>query len=139
LRARTLAAWLTRAQNEWPRVHIEAVEAAPAAEIKVGAQLRTRVWVHLGGLAPDEVNVELCVGRLNADGEITAMVAVPMQAVSTGENGSYLFEATTVPCCRSGLHGYTARVLPFHPDLKRSFVPGLIVWADPDARIAAVV
>ena len=29
----------------------------------------------------------------------------------------------------SGLHGYTVRVLPHHPNLVTPFLPGLIAWA----------
>jgi starch phosphorylase len=46
------------------------------------------------------------------------------------ENGAYVFEAGGVPCCRSGLQGYTIRVLPHHALLSTPFVPGLINWAN---------
>ncbi|MBI4873913.1 MAG: hypothetical protein HY822_04680, partial [Acidobacteria bacterium] len=40
-------------------------------------------------------------------------------------------EATGVVCGKSGRHGYTVRVMPYHRDLTTPFLPGLIVWADP--------
>jgi hypothetical protein len=45
------------------------------------------------------------------------------------EKDSCLYEVEAVPCCGSGRHGYTARLLPRHPNLKHPFVPGLIAWA----------
>jgi len=87
-----------------------------------------RACVRLGELTPDDVGVELYIGRLNADGEFADPVAIPMRA-SGGGNGLWSFEAATVPCSRSGLHGYTVRVMPFHPDEARSMMPGLIAWA----------
>jgi len=37
---------------------------------------------------------------------------------------------------RSGLHGFTVRVRPNHPDMSVAFLPGLICWAD-ESRIAS--
>jgi starch phosphorylase len=52
-----------------------------------------------------------------------------MRHTASPGNGEHVFEATGVPCCRSGLQGYTVRVLPHHPELAAPFVPGLITWA----------
>jgi hypothetical protein len=41
-----------------------------------------------------------------------------------------LYEVRMVPCCGSGRHGYTARVMPRHPDPKHPFAMGLITWAN---------
>jgi hypothetical protein len=43
--------------------------------------------------------------------------------------GDYVYAGETTPA-ESGLHGFTIRVRPSHPDLWTSFVPGLIAWAD---------
>jgi starch phosphorylase len=53
-----------------------------------------------------------------------------MQPAGQSPEGLGIFEAAAVPCSRSGLHGYTVRVLPFHPDEPKAFLPGLITWAD---------
>jgi hypothetical protein len=53
-----------------------------------------------------------------------------MNVVSQTGDGEYFFEATDVVCGASGRHGYTVRVLPYHPDLTTPFLPGLILWAD---------
>jgi starch phosphorylase len=82
----------------------------------------------LGELAPEEVAVELYLGRLNADGEFTDPLAIPMR-VAGGGGGRWTFEALTVPCRHSGTHGYTVRVMPFHPDEPRTMIPGVIAWA----------
>jgi starch phosphorylase len=66
---------------------------------------------------------------VNAEDEIMDGQATPMQAVGAYQEECCLFEATAPPCQYSGRHGYTVRVLPYHPDLTTSFVPGLIVWA----------
>jgi glycogen phosphorylase len=87
-----------------------------------------RAVLHLGSLTPEDVAVELFLGRLNAAGELVETTTIPMQAAGGG-GGRYLFDVTT-SCPRSGLHGYTVRVRPNHADLAVPFLPGLIVWAD---------
>jgi hypothetical protein len=52
-----------------------------------------------------------------------------MELAGRADDGGYLFEAKAVACYGSGLHGYTVRVRPSHPDLITAFLPGLILWA----------
>ena len=89
-----------------------------------------------------EIEGELQRWRLAARGpkrnflllcEMTDALAIPMQPAG-GQEGVQLFEATAVPCRRSGLHGYTVRVLPFHADEARDFLPRLIAWAEGSAH-----
>ncbi len=128
-RAKALAAWKARVREHWPQVRIETVDVGPFAELQVGSEVHARARVHLGVLAPEDVAVELYLGRVDADGEIVEAEATPMQSIEAGGKGNYLFEANAIPCRKSGLHGYTVRVLPHHPDLATPFLPGLIVWA----------
>ncbi len=130
-RARALAAWLERVRAAWPQVRVEAVESR-LRELKVGERLTVRVRVHLGELTPDDVNVEMYLGRVDADGEIQDAAVAGMQATGERSGGSWVFQGSAAPCCRSGRHGYTVRVLPSHPDLTVAFLPGLITWAGPD-------
>jgi hypothetical protein len=60
-----------------------------------------------------------------------------MVASTEGPNGVWTFNAITVPCPRSGLHGYTVRVTPFHPDTPKAFLPGLITWAGASMQAAS--
>ncbi len=122
--ARSLASWLDLVRREWPQVKIEALEEGPASEAKVGDMVAVRARLCLGALSPEDVTVELYLGALNAQGELTEPASFPMPHI-----GGNAFEARGVPCCRSGLQGYTVRVLPHHPNLAARFVPGLITWA----------
>ena len=127
--ARALASWMSLVRQEWPQVRVEALEEGPAGQAKVGDLVGVRARLRLGALAPADVIVELYLGALDAAGELVQPASFPMRhAVSPGY-GEHVFEATGVPCCRSGLQGYTVRVLPHHPDLAARFVPGLITWA----------
>ncbi len=128
-RARTLADWAARIAANWSAVGVTRVDGNAAAEMSVGDPLKVKAAVRLGALAPDDVSVELIMGRLDADGAFADPVAHPMRAAGRDPAGDCLFEAATVPCCRSGRHGFTVRVIPFHSDEARSLLPGLIVWA----------
>ncbi len=128
-RAKALASWMYRILAGWSQVRVELVEAESFTELQVGNKFRTRARVHLGSLTPDDVRVEVYMGRLDAAGEIVEAEATLMQPVGPDGKGSYLFEASAVTCLASGRHGYTFRVLPHHPDLVTPFLPGLIAWA----------
>jgi glycogen phosphorylase len=99
-----------------------------------------RARVYLGNLSPADVSVQLYDGSVNAAGMIITGQAVEMQAVTDGRAsgggpaggaqtaGVYLYEGA-IPCRSSGLHGYSVRIVPAHPDLSSQFEPGLITWA----------
>ncbi len=127
--SRALAAWISMVRREWPQVRVEAIEDGPANEAKVGDLAGVRARLRLGALAPTDVTVELYLGALDAAGEIIHPATFPMHHTDSPGNGEHVFESAAVPCCRSGLQGYTLRVLPHHPDLAARFVPGLITWA----------
>ncbi|GAB4547791.1 MAG: glycosyltransferase family 1 protein [Anaerolineae bacterium] len=128
-RARALAEWKTRIHANWAQVRVERVEAGALEQLQVGDRLSARAQVFLGTLTPDDVRVELYLGRVNAAGDFVEAEATPMLPVAQDQAGNYTFEANEVACFTSGRHGYTVRVVPHHPDMAREFLPGLIVWA----------
>jgi starch phosphorylase len=127
--ARSLAAWKDRVRDQWSKVRIESVTSGSLDEAQVNSEIKAQAEVSLGGLTPDDVSIELYVGLVNADGEIIGARAIPMLPVGGAGDGSYRFEVSSVACHRSGLHGFTVRALPRHPDFGVSFLPGLIIWA----------
>lgn len=101
---------------------------APKAEVVVASAMQIRAQVHLGELTPEDVVVELHMGRVDPQGEIIDAVAVPMSCGGRVGEGLYDYESNT-SLAQSGLHGFTICVRPTHPDLTVPFVPGLIRWA----------
>jgi starch phosphorylase len=134
-RAMSLAAWKERVRDQWSRIRIESVTAGSLDGVQVNSEIKAQAEVSLGALTPDDVSVELYVGLVNADNEIVGARAIPMRPVGDGGDGRYRFEVSSVPCCRSGLHGFTVRALPRHPDLIAPSLPGLIVWAQEDESL----
>jgi starch phosphorylase len=99
-----------------------------SGELRVGEDFTAQATVYLNNLTPDDVRVELYVGLVNPSGEIVQGDPVSMEAKSELQDGRYLYEAEA-DCGMSGLHGYTVRVLPWHPNLVTEFQPGFIRWA----------
>ena len=128
-RARQLAGAMERIRREWQNVWIERVEDGTAAVVPVSSFVRVRVRVHLGKLTPDDVVVEFYVGRVDMDGELVEGKAVAMHPEGQPSDGSCAYTVET-SIAKSGLHGFTVRVRPSHPDMSASFIPGLICWAD---------
>jgi starch phosphorylase len=137
-RARRLAAWMARVRQGWPQVRITLVEDGPGEAVPLNTQLNVRAHVQLGALTPEDVCVQLYMGRLDKAGEINATHKVAMRPGGRDARDAWIFEAAGVACCASGLHGYTVRVLPQHADLPATaFQPGLISWAGEDVRVQA--
>ena len=127
-RARKLAAALERIRCQWHDVWVGDIVGAPKADVAVASAMQIRAQVHLGELTPEDVVVELHIGRIDPQGEIIDAVAVPMSCGGRAGEGLYEYESNT-SLVQSGLHGFTVRVRPTHPDLTVPFVPGLIRWA----------
>ncbi|HNT76602.1 MAG TPA: alpha-glucan family phosphorylase [Anaerolineae bacterium] len=128
-RTRALAAWKLRLYANWEQIRIEWVESELPNAIKVGAPVTVNTQVYLGALKPEDVCVQLYMGLVNPQGDIVKGSATPMKPIERMGEGRYFFSAS-VAGAMSGLHGYTVRVLPSHPDLVTPFLPGFIKWAE---------
>ncbi len=125
--ARALGEAAVRIRSGWPQLAIRSVEAETASDLEVGASLRVKAVVHLGSLRPDDVTVQIYQGPVDSHGEIQNGSALNMGYMEPKSDGDHLY-AGAIPCRTSGLHGYSVRILPFHPDIVTPFVPGLIRW-----------
>jgi starch phosphorylase len=134
-RAKALAAWKARVQQHWPEIRIAAVRADSLAELQVGQVITVEAHIQLGALTPADVKVELYTGLVNPSGDIVHATPMPMLPTEAETTGLWRFVAASVACCRSGLHGFTIRVLPQHPDLTSPFSLGLITWAGTNVEV----
>ena len=128
-RIERLTQWKSYVRSKFSQVRIEHIEADPPSPLKVGMRIPLKVWVRLGDLSPEDVRVELYMGKLNAQHEIQDATTLPLQHLSQNGDDDHVF-SIEFPCTHSGSHGYTLRVLPYHPDLKDSLELGLVRWAD---------
>ena len=129
VKAKDLSHWKQRVWSGFGNVRIEHVsDDMSAIGAHVGKDVRVEAMVDLGQLSPSDVAVELYYGRLDDDGQLTDGVPLPMQEV--GKEGEHRIRyGVAMPCIRSGLTGYTVRVLPTHPQLSDARDMGMIRWA----------
>jgi len=120
--------WLEKINSQWNKVEILDVNSDSQATIPVGTPIKIQAKVALGTLEPDEVMVQAYIGRLDSERQITEATPVTMEVQGQGVNGVWEFSAITA-CRKSGRFGYSARVLPAHPELVNPFELGLIRWA----------
>ena len=111
--ARELAGWKRRVTRAWGGVRIEHVEGEDG-EQGPGGSLVVRASVALGGLAPDDVSVEVVSGRVGDADEIVNPVISALTLEDGPEDGVARF-AGKAELGRPGPFGYTVRVVPRHP------------------------
>ncbi len=126
-RAAELAKWRRHLARDWAQIRVEQVEAKGVDPMHVGAHLEVQARVNLGGLAPEDVEVQLFHGAVDNLGEIPQPNTITMNHNGTPAGNVWLFQGT-IPCRFSGQHGYAVRVLPRHVDLANPFEPGLVCW-----------
>jgi starch phosphorylase len=126
--AKALSHWKRKMSRSWNAVQIEEVQANDAGDLPVGSQIDVRAKVRLGGVAPDDVAVELYHGRLDAHGQLAEGGSEPMGCEEKLEDGLFWFRGQ-IPCRSSGRHGYAVRVLPRHHNLAHRYDTGLILWS----------
>ena len=130
--ARELGAWKNRVIGLWDRVRIRKVDVEAGDVITAGVPVRTTVEVELGELTPDEVRVEVVVGKMSvvdvaapmAEPHVTRLVHNP----NKGDAGAVVFEGE-FSAASTGQLGVTARVLPLHAELPSPVEMGLVTWA----------
>ncbi len=128
--ATQLAQWRARVHTAWPQVRILHVEGLHEAELSAGSSLSVRVQTELGELSPQEVRLELYLGRLQPDGSLSNIRIRSLEYTHTDERGYHWF-AGSLLLDESGLFGYTVRILPWHPGLPTAAELRLCHWAQP--------
>mgnify|MGYP001206388316 CR=1 FL=1 len=107
-----LAAWKTKVRATWPAVRVEHVEATGLGDVpQLGEELTVRAFVALGTLMPDDVEVEVVHGRVDANDRIVEGRTSILNPLEQYEGNRWRCE-TTVPLAQAGAFGYTVRVRP---------------------------
>jgi starch phosphorylase len=125
--AATLSRWRKDIRRNWNGVRIEAVESNGTDSLHVGEQMKVAARVHLGGLKPHDVEVQLFHGVVDSLGQIPSPATIQMSTNGAHDGNTWVFHGI-IPCRASGQHGYAVRVLPRHQDQANPFESGLILW-----------
>jgi len=127
--AEELSKWKRWLRERFDQICIEDVHDNINGVSHVGQTVRIEATVALGEINPKDVSVQLYYGRLNADDHLQESQVVEMTPLDTPDEHGRVRYAVEVSCQRSGLAGYTIRVLPRHHALHDSRDMGLIKWA----------
>jgi starch phosphorylase len=122
--AEGLAAWKRRVRSAWKGVKVDHVESLDGDQLEVGAKLHVSALVRLGELSPNDIEVQLVTGRLDADDQLREPRVNPFPTGSDVGEGLRRYEGW-VEARRAGAIGYTVRVVPHHPQLANQAEMGL--------------
>jgi glycogen phosphorylase len=125
-RARTLAAWKERVIAGWDAVQVKVMDGEDQV-MDLGSERTVTAEVFLGPLSPDDVAVHLVHGSVGPNDELSVCGVVEMHRVDGDQSrhcyvGSFSGE-------QAGRYGFTARVVPSHPDLANPADLGRVTWA----------
>jgi len=126
--AKELAHWKRHLYERWHNIKIADVDISAPPELMVNQSVAVKTWIDLAGLSPDDVQVELYQGAINADGQIVNALSVVMDYQGTDEQNRSIYTGDVVYSA-SGLQGLSLRVLPKHSYLSSPYEPGLVLWA----------
>jgi starch phosphorylase len=124
--AQELATWKQRVRAGWGSVRIEHVDSDGVGDSpEVGGQMAVHVFVSLGDLSPDDVEVQLLHGRVREEDDLPHTTAVTLEHAESYGAGRHRYEGT-VKLAVPGPFGYTFRVLPRNAHLASVAEMGLV-------------
>lgn len=126
--AKELAAWKAKLGEHWFNIKIKDIDVSAASDIEVNQTVAVKAKVDLATLNPDDVQVELYQGSIDANGDIVNAIPVVMDYQGKDPDSLSVYTAN-ITYTTSGLQGLSLRVLPRNQYLSSPYEPRLIAWA----------
>ncbi|MBU1317903.1 MAG: alpha-glucan family phosphorylase [candidate division Zixibacteria bacterium] len=126
---KALSLWRSNLKEKWKDVKILEVNPKIPDKTEVGSELEVEVGVHLGDLLPSDVLVEMYFGRAGYGEAMSDAEAIQLDFTGDEREGIYVFRGK-VRFAKSGKHGFSVRIIPFHRSLVNRFELGIVSWAD---------
>lgn len=127
--AKELAAWKAKLGEHWFNIKIKDIDVSAASDIEVNQTVAVKAKVDLATLNPDDVQVELYQGSIDANGDIVNAIPVVMDYQGKDPDALSVYTAN-ITYTTSGLQGLSLRVLPRNQYLSSPYEPRLIAWAE---------
>jgi starch phosphorylase len=108
------AQWNTRIREVWDRVRFVESGSGPGGTVMSGKPVPVRAAIDLAGLKPQDVRVEVVVGRVDNNGNLEDTEVLVLPPIES-QGSIAIFEKDVVPE-RTGRLGYALRVSPNHFD-----------------------
>jgi starch phosphorylase len=108
------AQWNSRIREVWDRVRFVEAGPGPGGTVMSGKPVPVRAAIDLAGLNPQDVRVEVVVGRVDNNGNLEDTEVLVLPPIES-QGPVAIFEKDVVPE-RTGRLGYALRVSPNHFD-----------------------
>jgi starch phosphorylase len=125
-RAKEALAWRDSVRMNWGQVRVVWVKDGAGVSNIMGREFSVKAGVQLGALKPEEVRVQVVVGKIGPNRELVSTRIQDLMPTGQ-EDGVYTFEGGFV-CDVAGHQGYTVRVIPFHRDVHVPSELSLVAW-----------
>ncbi|MEO8629170.1 MAG: DUF3417 domain-containing protein, partial [Betaproteobacteria bacterium] len=125
--ARKLAQWKTLVRSNWPKAGLRRLDT-PMKNVPFGEGVRFQLAVRMGSLKPEDVVLELVIGR-QTDAESkrdTRRYRFEWEGVMT-DQGEHSFALHITPEMCGKLE-YRVRMYPYHELLTHPFEMGMMRW-----------
>ncbi len=127
--AAELASWKQQVVRHWDGVRIDHVDSSGVGDsAEVGSVLEVHAFVALGGLGPDDVDVQIVHGRVREEDDLADMTVTSLQLAESLEADRHRFSGS-VTLRNTGSFGYTVRVVPRNQHLASVAELGLVTTA----------
>jgi hypothetical protein len=103
------------------------VEGFHGDMIHVDEPLAVTVHIDAGKMNPEEIFVEIIIGKKGKDGLLTDMECVPL-ALKDASDPALLKFFVEYKVLSNGPYSYGVRVMPYHPRLSSKVEPGIVFW-----------
>nr|MBC8278683.1 alpha-glucan family phosphorylase [FCB group bacterium] len=114
-RAKALAKWKHRINQNWKDIKVEAVNVKLSEAVHVGDEVTVDAVIKLGGLKPEDVSVQVYYGKLNDARQIVKGLTRELETDGS-KDGMSVYKGS-FHCDMSGRYGYCLRIIPRHEDL----------------------
>ncbi|MBU1099031.1 MAG: alpha-glucan family phosphorylase [Bacteroidetes bacterium] len=123
--------WKKKVKTEWNKISFNNIShRLDNGLVKVGKKYEINADVILGNLEPGDVQVQIYYGKPEDKDKANFNQVVNMSVIEDSKKGNTYQYTGSIPCDKTGLFGFTLRILPSNPALINSFELGLIKWAE---------
>lgn len=128
-KTKKFTSWKSNLIKNWNKIKfLEVNQTNETNELKVGNKYTISAKINLGGLSPEDIDVQVYYGFVDQNSDAEGHLFSRMNNVKDEGNGVFSYSGN-IKCETTGNFGYTLRVLPKHPLLNSPFELGLIKWA----------
>lgn len=124
--AKALAVWKQKVRSLWPQVTLERLDE-PLPHIYRDEAFEIQIAVDLAGLSPEDITIDLLMGRVLSEGEFDRHDCVTLHYVKQLDDGRALY-AISMAIAESGKQCYLIRAYPYHSSLGQRFETGFMKW-----------